>query len=220
MRLRRVILEPGRGLIWAANSKIMGTGMTDEELVGRVREGESAALEELYRRHSRRLHVFFSRAMKAGNPEDLVHDVFVRVIEKSHQFDPGKAAFQTWLFQIARNHWINLYRRGKIAKFTSLEEKIGPVKDGVGELRLRDVLEDPLGRVDESSVSSAIRECLAELEEESERQALVLYHMLGKNYKEIGEVFRKSISAVRKCVIHAALKVRYCLERKGFDSFP
>ncbi len=193
--------------------------MTDEELVGQISAGERAALDELYRRYARKLHVFFSRMMRAGNPEDLVHDVFVRVIEKSHQFDGRKASFQTWLFQIARNHTINIYRRGKVVRFISIDEPVGSGRgDGPGPA-LKDVLADPGPGPGESPFVLAVRECLGELRADPERQALVLYHILGKNYREIGQILRKSISAVRRQVLAAGEKVRRCLERKGISSY-
>lgn len=193
--------------------------MTDEELVNQVTAGERAALEELYRRYAKKLHVFFSRVMRAGNPEDLVHDVFVRVIEKARQFDGRKASFQTWLFHIARNHSINLYRRGKVVRFTSLEETVGSGRSDGPDLRLADVLQDPGPGPEGSPFVLAVRECLDGLQDEMERQSLVLYHIFGKNYREIGQILRRSISAVRKQILAAGEKVRRCLERKGIDSY-
>jgi RNA polymerase sigma-70 factor (ECF subfamily) len=193
--------------------------VTDEELVGRIVGGEEAALDELYRRYAKKLHVFFSRVMKAGDPEDLVHDVFVRVIEKARQYDNRKASFQTWIFQIARNHSVNLYRRGKIVRFASLEQPLGTGRgDGPG-LRLEDVLLDPGPGPEVSPFVLAVRDCLGELRDDRDRQSLVLYHIVGKNYREIGRILHRSISAVRKQILAAGEKVRKCLQRKGVDSY-
>jgi RNA polymerase sigma-70 factor (ECF subfamily) len=192
--------------------------MTDEELVDRILAGEKPALDELYRRYAKKLHVFFSRVMRARNPEDLVHDVFVRVIEKGHQFDGRKASFQTWLFRIARNHSINAYRRGKILRFVSIDEPVGPPREHAPGPTLQDVLADPGPGPEGSPLVVAVRECLGELRPGPEREALVLYHILGKNYREIGEILHKSTSAVRKKILAAGEKVRRCLERKGVTS--
>ncbi|MDH4218132.1 MAG: RNA polymerase sigma factor [Candidatus Aminicenantes bacterium] len=192
--------------------------MTDEQLMDQLRNGDRDSIDELYRRYAKKLYVYFSRVMKVPNPEDLVHDIFIRVIEKAKQFNPKKASFRTWLFRIAQNHSINLYRRQKILKFSSLEQKIGQNSSGSG-LHIKDTLEDKSQSADESSLILAVRECIDELKKEIERQALVLYHLFGKNYKEISDVFKKSISAVRKYVVSAEAKVRHCLERKGIDAF-
>ena len=192
--------------------------MTDEQLMDKLRNGDRDSIDELYRRYAKKLYVYFSRVMKVPDPEDLVHDIFIRVIEKAKQFNPKKASFRTWLFRIAQNHSINLYRRQKILKFSSLEQKIGQNSSGSG-LHIKDTLEDKSQSADESSLILAVRECIGELKKDIERQALVLYHIFGKNYKEISDLFKKSISAVRKYVVSAEAKVRHCLERKGIDAF-
>jgi RNA polymerase sigma factor (sigma-70 family) len=192
--------------------------ITDEQLMDQLRNGDRVSVDELYRRYAKKLYVFLSSVMKVPNPEDLVHDIFIRVIEKSRQFNPKKASFRTWLFRIAQNLAINVYRRQKVVKFSSLEQNIGQQENG-RSLHLKDTLEDKRQQTDESALVLAVRECLGELKKEAERQALVMYYVLGKNYQEISEVFQKSISAVRKYVIAAAERVRLCLEQKGIDSF-
>lgn len=192
--------------------------ITDEHLMGQLREGDAESINELYRRYAKKLYVFLSNVMKVSNPEDLVHDIFIRVIEKARQFNPEKASFRTWLFRIAQNQAINLFRRQKIVKFSSLEQKIG--QDGNGSsLHLKDTLEDRSQQTDDSALILAVRECIGELKKEAERQALVMYYILGQNYREISDVFQKSINAVRKYVIEAGERVRKCLGRKGIDSF-
>ena len=192
--------------------------ITDEQLMDQLRNGDTESINELYRRYAKKLYVFLSNIMKVSNPEDLVHDVFMRVIEKARQFNPQKASFCTWLFRIAQNQAINLFRRQKIVKFSSLEQNIGQESSG-SSLYLKDTLEDKGQQTDESALILAVRECIGELKKEAEKQALVMYYILGKNYKEISDVFQKSISAVRKYVIAAGERVRQCLERKGIDSF-
>jgi RNA polymerase sigma-70 factor (ECF subfamily) len=192
--------------------------MTDEQIVQLLKEGHRAAADELYEKHAKSLYVYLSHVLNVSNPEDVVHDVFIRVIEKAHQFNPKKASFRTWLFRIAHNHAINLYRREKLVRFQSLEQNIGH-DEGGKELPLGDTLADETQNVDSSSLALAVRECIGKLKKEVERQAIVMYYILGKNYEEISGVFGKSISAVRKHVVSAGEKVKNCLEAKGIGVF-
>ncbi len=180
--------------------------MTDEQIVQLLKEGQAAAADELYKKHAKSLYVYLSHVLNVPNPEDVVHDIFIRVIEKAHQFNPKKASFRTWLFRIAHNHAINLFRRQKLVKFQSLEQK-------------GDILADETQNIDKSSLALAVRECIAKLKIETERQAIVMYYILGKNYEEISGIFGKSISAVRKYVVSAGEKVKNCLEAKGIGAF-
>jgi DNA-directed RNA polymerase specialized sigma24 family protein len=65
----------------------------DEQLIHRLREGKTSAIDEIYRRYAKKLYVLFRYTMHAANPEDLVHDVFLKVIESAHIFNPQKASF-------------------------------------------------------------------------------------------------------------------------------
>lgn len=195
---------------------------TDEQLIERLIEGDSTSLDELYKRYAKKLYVFIEYSMRNRNPEDVVHEVFLKVIESARQFNPKKASFQTWIFRITRNHCIDLLRREQRIKFMSLEQKIGQ-KDSEKEILLKDTLAMDNSQMDFSlineSITQAVSGCIAELRKEEEREALVLYYMVGKVYREIGEIFGKSISMVKKHISAASEKVKRCLERKGMDSF-
>ena len=92
--------------------------LTDEELMERLKGGETDAIDELYKRYARRLHAFCYRITSSEASEDLVQDVFMRVITAAHKFDSGKASFRTWVFRIARNRcidnqfWVRGHRMG------------------------------------------------------------------------------------------------------------
>jgi RNA polymerase sigma-70 factor (ECF subfamily) len=191
-------------------------GMTDEQIVQLLSEGQAAAADELYRKHAKSLFVYLSHVLNVQNPEDAVHDIFVRVIEKAHQFNPKKASFRTWLFRIAHNHAVNLFRRDKLVRFHSLEKNVG--QDGAG-IRLGETLTDESQNVERSSLALAVRECIGRLRVVIERQAIVMYYLIGQNYEEMSVILGKSISAVRKHVLTAGEKVKACLESKGIGAF-
>jgi RNA polymerase sigma-70 factor (ECF subfamily) len=74
----------------------------DEELVGRVAEGNEPALAELLRRHERSLSHFLFRQTGGRDVEDLYQETWLRVVRSAGRFDPSRR-FSTWLFQIAVN---------------------------------------------------------------------------------------------------------------------
>jgi RNA polymerase sigma factor (sigma-70 family) len=188
--------------------------MTDEQIIQLLKEGQAAAADELYKKHAKSLFVYLSHVLNVSNPEDAVHDIFIRVIEKAHLFNPRKASFRTWLFRIAHNHAVNLFRREKLVKFHSLEQNVGHDLGGA-ELSLGNTLADETQSLDKTSLVLAVRECIGRLNKDIERQAIVMYYILGKNYEEMSGILDKSISAVRKHVVAAGEKVRDCLEAKG-----
>jgi RNA polymerase sigma factor (sigma-70 family) len=85
--------------------------VTDEALMLAVRDGDVDRLSVLFERYHRPLFGFFYRM--GGNraaAEDLVQDVFVRVLKYRRTFrDEG--SFEAWLFHIARNARHDFVRR-------------------------------------------------------------------------------------------------------------
>ena len=78
------------------------SGLSDEEVVARVRRGETALFEVIMRRYNQRLY----RAARAilrddGEAEDVVQEAYVRAFTHLGQF-AGRAAFATWLTRTRR----------------------------------------------------------------------------------------------------------------------
>jgi len=193
--------------------------VTDEQLMERLQQGQTDALDQLYRRYARKLCAFCYNATCSSSPEDLVQDVFVRVIKGAHTFKPDRSSFSTWVFRIARNRCIDISRRERIIKFVSIR-KWADSDDGVEEFLPEDALidqEENVGRtVERAAETEAVRDCISELENEDEKQAIKLYYLTSKVYREIGEILGKSTSMARNRVKSAQDKVKRCLERKGF----
>jgi RNA polymerase sigma factor (sigma-70 family) len=194
----------------------------DEQLMARLQQGHTDALDELYRRYARKLYVFCNNVVRiqgAHDPEDLVQDVFVRVIKAAHTFDPQKASFRTWLFRIARNRCIDVARRAQILTFLSLRKTAAPDEDLA--LAAEDIIVDRKADVKEAmsraAVAEAIRDCIQALENRDERQAIVLYYLEGKVYREIAEILGKSTSTAKNRVQAAQAKVKRCLEQKDVN---
>lgn len=100
--------------------------ISDEDLVIMLSKGNSAAFEELYRRFSKRLLNFLLH-MLSGNSaraQDILQDVFLRLIEKADLFRPQYRA-GSWLFTIAGNLCKNEYRRLSRTSGTAYETSDG-----------------------------------------------------------------------------------------------
>jgi RNA polymerase sigma-70 factor (ECF subfamily) len=86
--------------------------LSDEEVVTRVRAGESALFELIMRRYNRRLFRIARSILGAGaEAEDAVQDAYVGAYFKLHQFR-GPGGFATWIYRIATNEAL-MRRRGR-----------------------------------------------------------------------------------------------------------
>jgi RNA polymerase sigma-70 factor (ECF subfamily) len=194
---------------------------TDEQLMEQLRSGETDAINELYQRYARTLYAFCYSITRSEASEDLVHDVFMRVITSARRFNPGRASFRTWIFRIARNRCVDFVRRREKVKFVPMGS--GAEQDDEENSPENAIMDDRVNveeAVINASVIEAVRECIDELNNDQEKHAIVLYYIAGKVYREIGEILGKSTSMAKNRVKSAQDKVKRCLERKGVDSFP
>lgn len=102
--------------------KAKAEGWTDEEVVDRVRAGESALYEIIMRRYNQRLY----RVARAilhddGEAEDVMQDAYVRAYENLGQFE-GRAPFSAWLTRIAVHEALHRARkRGRLDQWNDSE---------------------------------------------------------------------------------------------------
>ena len=69
----------------------------------RVKDGATASCGLLFERHHGRVYGYFVNATRnRGLSEDLVQEVFMRIIRYAHTYQAGQR-FKPWLFRIARN---------------------------------------------------------------------------------------------------------------------
>ena len=158
-----------------------------------VRDGDVAKLAPLFERHHAALFEFLSRMTgNATAAEDLVQDVFVRVLKYRATFrDEGR--FETWLYRIARNARADYFKRR-----------------GTPAVDLNDIEEPPAG---DASVSDTLeyaadvarlKRALLALREDK-RELIVLARYRGMKYEAIAELLDIEVGTV-KVRIHRALK--------------
>jgi RNA polymerase sigma-70 factor (ECF subfamily) len=146
-----------------------------------------AAFEALFARFGRALSNFFFRlTWDRTFSEDLVQETFLRVWNGRKGYRP-QGKFTTWLFQIAKNHWLNEMekRRRRVAP-VSLDA--GGPAEGNG---LRDAVPDggrgPAGEAMNHELSREIGAAVAGLSEKL-RVVFVLGQVRGMKYADISEI--------------------------------
>lgn len=85
--------------------------VSDEQLIRWVADGDPSCLATLFERHHRGLFRYLFRMLRQRTLcEDLVQDVFLKVLRKAGSFR-GEGSFKAWLFNIARNDALNHLRK-------------------------------------------------------------------------------------------------------------
>jgi len=85
---------------------------SDKEIILKVAENDSKALEQLYDRYSPVLFTLINKIVQEKSAaEDLLSDIFVIIWRKINQFDSEAGNVYTWMINLARNKSIDAVRR-------------------------------------------------------------------------------------------------------------
>ena len=154
---------------------------TDEQLLALVDAGDTRAFDELYGRYSTRLLGYFLKMLNGNNEkaQDFLQDLFVKVLEKCHQFREG-GRFSTWLFTIAHNMCKNEYRRLQVRRV--LDYDADPDKE-----QGSDVFSELLSKLDGEQLQKQIMRELQTFDE-NQRTTFVLRFQEHCSIKEISEM--------------------------------
>lgn len=84
----------------------------EAEWIERCRRGENEAFAGLYEKYIRGIYDFaYFKTFHKETAEDVAATVFMKAFEHIGRFDPRRGPFGAWLFRIARNEVIDVYRR-------------------------------------------------------------------------------------------------------------
>ncbi len=161
---------------------------SDSSLMQAVREGDLGALAILFERHHRPLFNYFVHLN--GNrdvSEDLVQDVFMRMLKYRQSYQPDRA-FAAWMYQIARNAQADSSGKRKLE--VALPER---------EFASVNVMEENLTRKQEISL---LKRAMARLPLDK-RELLVLSRFQNLKYDEIASILGCDVGAVKVRVYRA-----------------
>jgi RNA polymerase sigma factor (sigma-70 family) len=183
------------------------TPITDELLMLKVRDGEVETLSVLYERHRARLLNFFVRLtgdVRLG--EDLVQEVFLRMLRYRHTFGQGKR-YLGWMYQIARHAHYDYRRKRRHEVLIEIEEL-----DGHATLSSPEPAPD--ARLNARDEAALLQDSLTALPLEL-REVLVLSRYQDLRYDEIARVLDCSVGAVKMRVHRALTELKEKLTELG-----
>ena len=114
----------------------------DEELVSRIREGDTQSLDILVRAYLPMTYRKVQRLVPVEDAEDVTQDIFLNLVRSIDNFE-GRSAFATWFNKIVANRVADYYRRmfRQRSRFTSediLEHE--PFQEANSDLEMEDLL--------------------------------------------------------------------------------
>lgn len=181
---------------------------TDDDLMLRVRAGDSGAFTELYERHAAALLTFLTRLTgdrRLG--EDLLQETFIRLYRSRGEYE-AMGHFRAFLFTIARRLVIDWRRRQNAM--------------GLEQSEALDTVEAPERADDRAGARDLAERVEAALRRlpTSQREIVLLSRYAGLSADEIGQVTGSTPGAVRVGLHRALRRLRELIgteERFGAD---
>ena len=166
---------------------------SDNQLMQEVKFGKVEKLALLFEKYHVRIYNFFLRLTGSpGMSEDLVQEVFLRILKYRSTFK-GQSPFIIWVYQIARNVHIDHLRKQKPS--VSLEDQWTDLTAGENQ---------PAETLEKEHDIDLVREALHRLPVKK-REIIVLSRYQDLQYKEIAELLGCRIGTV-KAQVHRAIQ--------------
>ena len=204
MRYGRMV---GRG---STGGRLAGEVLVEEDrarfadlLVAVSTTQDRQAFSELFAYYAPRVKSYLMRlGSDNAQAEEISQDVMVTVWRKASLFDRSQASVSTWIFRIARNRRIDVFRRTK-----------KPDLDPDEEMLLPSGVEAPDARVDAMETEARVRAAMKDLPSE-QLQLLQLSFYEGLSHSEIAEKLDVPLGTVKSRIRLAFSKMKSRLDEE------
>jgi RNA polymerase sigma-70 factor (ECF subfamily) len=163
--------------------------LADEDLMQLVREGDAAAFEMVYDRHSAAAFSLAYRMMgRRGLAEDVVQDAFLSLWRSGARYDATRGSVRTWVLGIVHHRAIDALRRSMVhdrrrASDEGIEERFEAVDRTDAQVAHR-------------QEAAEVREAIAGLPAE-QRKAIELAYFGGFTHAEISQMLDMPLGTVK-----------------------
>ncbi len=169
--------------------------VADEELVERVKDGDSEALDILVKAYLPRVYNTVQSLVPESDADDVTQEVFLSVVDSIWTFE-SRSTFSTWLYRIAKNKIADYYRRKSRSRETVPDDQQN--SESV----------DPWPGINSELV---VKAALAMLPDKP-REILLMKFLYGLSFREIGDRLGLTYEGVRSRYRRAIDTVRQQLK--------
>ncbi len=182
---------------------------TDVSLLHRIAAHDSAAVAELYDRHSRLLFGLILRIVRdRGEAEDILQEAFVRVWGRAAKYDARLGGPLSWLVRVARNCAIDRLRARRVrARVDTAAINWGAVETAVPSTDIQTAEAAVL----EAEKHRTLTDALGGLPEE-QRQLIEAAFFEGYTHSELAQRFGLPLGTVKTRIRAGMIAMRQQME--------
>lgn len=177
-------------------------GLTDAELMLRVKAGDTSAFDYLVHKYRRAMVAFMYRMChNQGAAEDLAQEVFLRVYRSRTGYE-ASAKFTTWLYRIATNLAVNHARDTKHERPETQVSIDEPDEETGTTIDIADSSLTAEEAILRRERMRAIRQKVMQLPER-QRMAVLMHKYQQMDYRQIADVLKLSESGTKSLLFRA-----------------
>lgn len=166
--------------------------------VGRCRD--KRAFKRLFEHFAPRLKTYLRKLGSSDELcDDLIQDVMIAVWRRAPQFDPSKAAASTWIYTIARNRRIDVFRRDRHEE-VEFDETHQP-----------ETAPSSFDLVSTGQMENKIRGAISQLPDK-QAELLRVFYFEDKTHSEIADEMKLPLGTVKSRLRLAMVKLRGLIE--------
>lgn len=171
----------------------------DGELLARIANGDRQAFRGLYTQTSARLFAVCLRILRnREEAEEVLQEAYVKIWERSYQYDPARGAMLPWLATIVRNCAIDRLRQPGRDMVPLDDDTAADIDSTVAAL--------------DSVTDADLKRCLANLRADY-RRALVLAYVSGLTHDELAAALKRPVGTIKSWIRRGGEALKDCMER-------
>ena len=176
-------------------------GADADALLMRCAQGDRQALRALYDQQAARLRGIALRVVRdPALADDVLHDVFVRLLDSAESFDRERGSGPAYLTMVTRFRAMEtIRRRGR-------EPLLGPAAE------LIEGVPDELPRLVRDHAPHTLLDCLRDLPPNIRRLILLVF-VEGRTHTELVALEGMKLGTVKSTIRRGLLTLRRCLDR-------
>jgi len=189
----------------------------DEEVMKNFQNGDSKAFNTLLDRYGSRILFFIMKKLSMPKPqaEDLLQEIFIKVIEKRNSYDSNKK-FSTWLYTVANNRCIDHLRVESNKTTSSLDKEILHSTNGTTHMELiksRD--RNPDEKTYDREIKVYLNKALNDLKDNL-KEVFLLREIEGLSLNEISDITGTPLNTVKTRLRTAYINLRLYFIENGY----
>jgi RNA polymerase sigma-70 factor (ECF subfamily) len=186
---------------------VNGDNTADSEIIARLHRRDADGLAAAYDRYGRTVYALFVRITRdPAVAEDLTQELFLRLWNRSREFDPQRGALGVWLLSMARNLAID-HVRSAHSRFAT---RLRPM-DHVDTLSFSSNPSVSESRIhDERTIRQAFNALNA-----AEKRVMELAYFEGFSQSEIAEKLHEPLGTIKSRMRSALGRLRLAISGPG-----